>query len=132
MEMGRDHQKNAFIHFLSPLNSLVVLEPIPVAFGPHQFITQDKQATARTYGQLRVPPNHLTCIFLECGRKPESPEENPQTQGSACKLHTERAPRRPPGIEPATFLLSVTQPLQQRSPDISDTNVLFLQPWTSE
>lgn len=53
VQMNRDQHYKVFIHFTS-LNSWFALEPIPAAFRPHQFITQDKQPTACTYGQFRV------------------------------------------------------------------------------
>ena len=43
-------------------------------------------------GNLAWPIN-LTCTCLECGRKPEHPEETHTNMGRMCKLHTDSDPR---------------------------------------
>ena len=66
--------------------------------GPHA----DKQPLTPTFtptGNLE-PPINLTCMFLDCGRKPEYPEETHASTGRTCKLHTERPQ---PRFEPGTF-----------------------------
>jgi len=53
-----------------------------------------------TYREFRV---QLTCMYLDCGWKPENPEGTHAATGRTCKLHTEGPPR--PGSEPGALLL---------------------------
>lgn len=131
--MERDQHENAFIHFLLPLLLSThwlrwSLSQRP--WGHTGLSHRDKQATARTYGQLRVPPNHLAFIFLECGRKPESPEENPQTQGTALQTAHGRSPQETPR-DPTHNLPAVCDPPPCR-PTFATQGRFFLQPLTSE
>ncbi|XP_054652019.1 integrin beta-1-binding protein 1 isoform X1 [Dunckerocampus dactyliophorus] len=78
-----------------------MLEPIPADFGRQAEYTLDwspangrahidKQPFTLTFipmDNLESPIN-LTCMFLECGRKPEYPEKT-HAHGRTCKLHTD-------------------------------------------
>uniref|UniRef100_A0A8C4X4Y9 Collagenase 3 n=1 Tax=Erpetoichthys calabaricus TaxID=27687 RepID=A0A8C4X4Y9_ERPCA len=43
-------------------------------------------------------PIHLTCMSLDCGRKPERPEETHADTGRTCKLHAGRTREANPGL----------------------------------
>ncbi|XP_054638507.1 mutS protein homolog 5 isoform X2 [Dunckerocampus dactyliophorus] len=79
-----------------------MLEPIPADFGQQAGYTLDwspanrrahidKQPFTLTFipmDNLESPIN-ITCMFLECGTKPEYPEKTHTRTGRTCKLHTE-------------------------------------------
>ena len=48
------------------------------------------------------PPINLTCMSLDCRRKPDYSEKPRTSTGRTCKLHTERPP---PRFKTGTFLL---------------------------
>ncbi|KAG9263717.1 protein yippee-like 1 [Astyanax mexicanus] len=51
-------------------------------------------------GNFNQVPISLNVPSLDCGRKPENPEETHADTGRTCKLHTERPGSPQPGIEP--------------------------------
>ncbi|XP_077476186.1 caspase recruitment domain-containing protein 10 isoform X2 [Stigmatopora argus] len=84
------------------LGSRGVLEPIPAVSGPEAGDTLNRlpaNRRAQVDGQLctltLIPrgnlecPISLPCMSLECGRKPEYPEETHTGPGRTCKLHTD-------------------------------------------
>ncbi len=50
----------------------------------------EKNNHSRSHAHLRAVKSHqLTCMCLDCGRKPEYPERTHADTGRTCKLHTE-------------------------------------------
>ena len=60
------------------------------------------RATCRQPCTLIELPINLTCMSLDCGRKPECPDNTHRSTGKTCKFHTERLPQ---WFKPRTFLL---------------------------
>ena len=105
------------ISHLQPLIPLGVaggLEPIPADIGRRRgtpwtgrqsiagLTHRDRQPFTLTFtptGNLESTIN-LTCMSLDCGRKPEYPEKTHANTGRTCKLHTEGPQVR---FEPATL-----------------------------
>ncbi|KAL7850735.1 hypothetical protein SRHO_G00200840 [Serrasalmus rhombeus] len=54
-------------------------------------------------------------MSLDCGRKPENPEETHADTGRTCKLHTERIPVTRPGNR-TQALLAAAELRQRRRP----------------
>ena len=83
----------------------------------------DKQPCTLTItltGNLE-PPTHLTCIYLDCVRKPEYPEKTHAGVGRICKLHTERPLLR---FESGTFFLWGNSANRQVT-TLPKTNILY-------
>uniref|UniRef100_A0A8C4XHQ2 non-specific serine/threonine protein kinase n=1 Tax=Erpetoichthys calabaricus TaxID=27687 RepID=A0A8C4XHQ2_ERPCA len=72
-------------------------EPIPGRVPTHRRThTNTPTHQAHTRANLESPI-HLTCMSLDCGRKPERPEETHADTGRTCKLHTGRTREANPG-----------------------------------
>ncbi|KAJ8262744.1 hypothetical protein COCON_G00152010 [Conger conger] len=81
------------------------LEPIPAYIGRKAGIHPGQDThTLIPMGNLDSPIS-LTCMSLDCGRKPECPEETHPDTGRTCKLRTERP--RPTGIQYQSSLVLV-------------------------
>ncbi|KAL7882886.1 hypothetical protein SRHO_G00005440, partial [Serrasalmus rhombeus] len=95
-----------------------MLEPIPTVIGRKAGYTLDRspvhrradrqtQTVTHTQGQFSMS-NWPDCMSLDCGRKPENPEETHADTGRTCKLHTERTLATRPGNR-TQALLAVRQ-----------------------
>lgn len=89
----------------------------------------NKQPLAPTVN-LEFPQITSHSYFWSVGGSQRAQRRTHRHRGQPCKLHTEGAPRRPPGIQPTTFLLFVTHHRVARH--LRHKGVFFLQPLTSE
>ncbi|XP_062862288.1 zinc finger protein 3 homolog [Trichomycterus rosablanca] len=75
-----------------------------------------------------VSPVHLTCMSLDCGRKPEHPEETHVHTGRTCKRHTERTQTISPGNQTQDHLAV----RRQRYPPHNDNEGILKNPVKEE
>lgn len=85
---------NQFINFhncLSYWRLMGGLELIAAVMGERPNTKTSSYAQIHTYVQFRTT-NYLTCMYLNCGKKPVYPQTSHSGRGRTCKLHTVQWP----------------------------------------